>query len=238
MKSVCMATYNGSEFIKRQLDSIVQQLDTTDEVIIVDDNSTDGTTKIILDNYSSNQVKLIKNNKNIGSIGSFEKAMSKASGEFIFLADQDDIWFDNKVEVMMDLFKTGADLIVHDAIVVNGNLEEIDESWNHYNHNHVTSSIIKNTIKNGYTGCMMAFRNTILREVLPFPKKIEMHDQWIAQVSMKNNKSIVCLEQPLMYYVRHGGNVTGMKKRKKLEQLTGRLNTLMAIMKYKKNDDL
>ena len=114
MKSVCMATYNGSEFIKRQLDSIVQQLDTTDEVIIVDDNSTDGTTKIILDNYSSNQVKLIKNNKNIGSIGSFEKAMSKASGEFIFLADQDDIWFDNKVEVMMDLFKTGADLIVHD----------------------------------------------------------------------------------------------------------------------------
>nr|WP_240394344.1 glycosyltransferase [Carnobacterium maltaromaticum] len=84
MKSVCMATYNGSEFIKRQLDSIIKQLDVVDEVIIVDDNSSDDTIKIILDNYSSNQVRIIKNNRNIGSIKSFEKALSEAKGSTFF----------------------------------------------------------------------------------------------------------------------------------------------------------
>nr|WP_240394343.1 hypothetical protein [Carnobacterium maltaromaticum] len=134
---------------------------------------------------------------------------------------------------MMGLFKKGADLIVHDAVVVNGNLEEIDTSWNHYNQNRMTTSIIMNIVKNGYTGCMMAFRKTILKDVLPFPKKIEMHDQWIAQVAIKNKRSIVYLEQPLMYYVRHGGNVTGMNKRTKMEQLVGRFHITFAIMNYK-----
>lgn len=234
MKSVCMATYNGAEFIKRQLDSIVKQLDKEDEVIIIDDGSTDATIQIIKENYSANQVNVVKNTTNLGSIKSFEKAIAAAKGEYIFLADQDDIWFDNKVSVMMKAFQQGADLVVHDAVVVDGELNEMDSSWNHYNHNTLTTSILKNTLKNAYTGCMMAIKKERINAILPFPDKIEMHDQWIAHVAMKNDYQICILTEPLMYYVRHGGNVTGMKKRSFTEQLTGRIKTLTAIAKYKK----
>ena len=79
----------------------------------------------------------------------------------------------------------------------------------------------------------MAFKKELIPLILPFPDSIEMHDQWIALVCMKKKKKIVFIDQPLMKYVRHGGNVTGMKKRSLSTQLKGRLRTISALMSYK-----
>ncbi|GED49375.1 alpha-L-Rha alpha-1,3-L-rhamnosyltransferase [Carnobacterium maltaromaticum] len=234
MISVCMATYNGSSFIKRQLDSIVTQLHEGDEIIIVDDCSSDGTVEIITNDFKEINIRLFVNEFNLGSVASFEKAIKYANGEYIFLADQDDIWLENKVEIMKNSFTHETMLVVHDAYVVDGELNILNNSWNNYNKNTITNNIILNFMKNGFTGCMMAFKRELVTKVLPFPKNIEMHDQWIAQVCMLNKFKIVKINLPLMYYVRHGGNVTGMKKRSLFVQIRGRFKTLKNILRYRK----
>ncbi|MCL6572529.1 MAG: glycosyltransferase family 2 protein [Bacillus sp. (in: Bacteria)] len=232
--SVCMATYNGEQFVVRQLDTVLQQLGPDDEIIVIDDCSKDNTVQIINETYG-NRVQVQVNEKNLGAIKSFEKAISTAQGDILFLCDQDDLWEEDKVAVMMKaVVNQNADLVIHDALVVDGNLEIINPSWNDYNHNNINQGIFGNILKNAYTGAFMAFKKELIPAILPFPEKIEMHDQWIALVCMMKKKKIVFIEQPLMKYVRHGGNVTGMKKRTLSTQIKGRLRTISAIIRLKR----
>ncbi|WP_413307066.1 glycosyltransferase family 2 protein [Bacillus sp. 1P10SD] len=232
--SVCMATYNGAQFVVRQLDTVLKQLGPEDEIIIVDDRSKDDTVQLLKEMYGQ-RVSVHVNEKNMGAIKSFEKAISFATGDILFLCDQDDLWEDNKVEMVLKAFREEkADLVVHDATVVNVDLEVINPSWNDYNHNNINQGIFGNILKNAYTGAFMAFKKEIVHAIIPFPKQIEMHDQWIALVCMMRTKKIVFINYPLMKYVRHGGNVTGMKKRSLTAQLKGRLRTISAIITYKK----
>jgi glycosyltransferase involved in cell wall biosynthesis len=234
MLSVCMSTYNGAQFVVRQLDTVLKQLSPDDEVIVVDDRSKDNTVQIIRDTYGS-RVEVNVNEKNLGAIKSFERAISLAKGDILFLCDQDDLWEDDKVAMVRKAFvEQKADLAIHDALVVDGNLEIINPSWNDFNHNNISQGIFGNILKNAYTGAFMAFKKELVSEILPFPAKIEMHDQWIALVCMMKKKKIVFIEQPLMKYVRHGGNVTGMKKRSLSTQLKGRFQTISAIVGYKR----
>jgi glycosyltransferase involved in cell wall biosynthesis len=232
--SVCLATYNGAEFIIRQLDSVMKQLGENDQVVVVDDGSKDRTVELIKEKYDA-QVEVHVNDQNLGAIKSFEKAISLAKGDILFLCDQDDIWEDRKVEKVLHAFKEqNADLVVHDAHVVDGNLRMINSSWNEYNGNNIGQGIFGNIVKNAFTGAMMAFKKELIAKILPFPNSIEMHDQWIVIVCFLEKKNIVYIDEPLMKYVRHGNNVTGMKKRKLSQQLTGRLGTILATVQYKK----
>ncbi len=236
MISVCMATYNGEKFIERQLNSILPQLDESDEVIIVDDSSKDNTINLIEEmKKKDKRIKLIQNNPNLGVLKSFNKAMNLAQGDFIFLCDQDDYWYEDKVEKVMSVFNEDPSvyLVSHDAQVKDNELNLIDDSWDHYNSNKKTNSIIKTIIKNSYTGCMMAFRKELRDDTAEFPKRIQMHDQWLALVAMKNNYKIVNLEDKLMAYIRHGGNVTG-DRRPVITMIQGRMNMANCILNYNK----
>ncbi|MDT2011802.1 glycosyltransferase family 2 protein [Carnobacterium divergens] len=236
MISVCMATYNGEKFIERQLSSILPQLSESDEVIIVDDSSKDNTIKLVEEmQKKDNRIKLIPNNPNLGVLKSFNKAMNLAQGDILFLCDQDDYWYENKVATVMKIFNEDPTvyLVSHDAEVKDNNLNLIDDSWDHYNTNKKTNSIVKTIIKNGYTGCMMAFRKELRDDTVDFPKKIQMHDQWLALVAMKNNYKIVNLENKLMAYIRHGDNVTGAR-RPVGEMIQGRINMATCILNYNK----
>lgn len=232
MISVCIATYNGSAFIVRQLDSVLSQLKENDQVIVVDDCSKDNTVQIIRETYGE-RVEVYVNESNAGVIKSFEKAISKATGDILFLCDQDDEWLENKVKTVLSVFEqTDARLVVHDAQVTDNDGNIIHSSWNTYNKNR-EQGIIGNVVKNAFTGCCMAFKKELVSSFLPFPAKIEMHDQWIALVCMMNQKQIGYVKEPLMKYVRHGGNVTGMKTRSTKERIKGRLGTVREILRYK-----
>lgn len=234
MISVCIATYNGENFIIRQLESVINQLNSSDQIIVVDDNSTDRTVDLIKETYG-NRIEILINQENIGAIKSFEKAISFAKGDILFLCDQDDIWEVDKVSTVMRAFeKQAADLVIHDAVVVNGNLEVLHSSWNDYNNNNINQGIFGNILKNAFTGAFMALKKEIVPLILPFPASIEMHDQWIALVCMMKKRKIVFIDKPLMKYVRHGGNVTGMKKRSFSKQLKGRIKMIKAITNYKR----
>lgn len=122
--SVIIATYNGEKFIKSQLESILKQTITPDEVLIFDDNSGDSTSQIISEFISSNSLtnwKLKINRTNLGYENNFYSLLNDAKGDYIFLCDQDDIWKNDKLERILQLFheKKDALLICSDNDFVN-----------------------------------------------------------------------------------------------------------------------
>lgn len=128
MISVAMSTYNGEKYIYQQLESIFNQTRQPDEVIICDDCSIDNTVAIInqyiKDNKLGYKCKLYINESNLGYINNFKKSMSLTTGNYIFLADQDDIYYENKYEVMCNYLNN------KNVLVVNANYEMIDENSN------------------------------------------------------------------------------------------------------------
>ena len=84
--SVALCTYNGEQFLKEQLDSILKQTQKVDEIVICDDGSTDATINI-LENYSANYPNIFhiyRNKVNLRSVKNFEKAITLCTGDLIF----------------------------------------------------------------------------------------------------------------------------------------------------------
>ena len=180
MISVCVATYNGEKFIREQIESILCQLSSDDEIIVSDDGSTDGTI-VIINCIGDKRIRIIEGPRKHSPTFNFENALKEAKGDYIFLADQDDVWKTNKVEVCMKWLQK-YECVVSDAEVTDSNLNPLYPSL--YAIMQVRQGHIYNTVwKNGYTGCCMAFRRNILEASLPFPKDIPMHDIWIGNVA-------------------------------------------------------
>lgn len=102
--SICMGIYNGENFIEEQLHSLLNQTHPADEVILCDDGSEDNTVSVIQRFIAKNQLEdswyLYCNEQNKGYPGNFYYAMSLCTGDIVFLADQDDVWVETKVEKM------------------------------------------------------------------------------------------------------------------------------------------
>lgn len=203
MISVCIATYNGEKYIRQQLDSILLQTKTVDEIIISDDSSTDRTVDIIK-SYNDSRINLIENQSFNSPIFNLENAIKHSKGYYVFLADQDDIWNINKVEVMLKHLQN-YHLVISDCNIINDKNETIHPSaFKIYNSR---KGLIKNIIKNSYIGCCIAFKKELLDYILPFPKRISMHDLWIGLIAELFFSVYFCDEQ-LMLYRRHSKNNT------------------------------
>ena len=132
--------------------------------------------------------------------------MNHAEGDIIFLCDQDDVWCDGKVRKTLDVIRGGADLVLHDAKVTDGDLNVISESF--FSVHNSKQGFWTNFIRNSYMGCCMAFTKETAKAALPFPDNIPMHDQWIGLVAEKRGK-VVFLDEALILHRQHGNNVTG-----------------------------
>jgi glycosyltransferase involved in cell wall biosynthesis len=203
MISVCIATYNGEMFIHEQISSIMPQLSESDEIIISDDSSTDHTIDIIK-SFNDKRIKVFDKQIFKNPTFNFEFALKQASGHIIFLSDQDDVWYHNKVDLMLNSLLT-YDLVVCDCHIGNGNLKIIKDS--HFKWRESRTGIFKNLYKNSYLGCCMAFNRKILNKALPFPKYIPMFDTWIGLIGEVFFKTYF-LDKKLMIYRRHDNNVT------------------------------
>lgn len=207
--SVAMATYNGEKYIKEQINSILINLEQNDELIISDDGSKDNTRNIVQNiQMNDSRVKLFDGPKK-GVKQNFANAIEKCNGEYIFLADQDDVWIDDKVKKVLKVFEEkGVTLVIHNCEIVNEKLEKTDKTFFEFRNS--GKGIIKNIWKNTYIGCCMAFKSEIKDKILPIPNDIEMHDQWIGIINEKYGKSYF-LDECLIKYRRHGNNVSQMK---------------------------
>ena len=199
MISVCIATYNGERFIREQIDSILRQMSSDDEIIVSDDGSTDNTISII-NSIDDKRIRVIEGPRKQSPTSNFECALKASKGDFIFMSDQDDVWKPNKVNICMEWLQR-YDCVVSDAEVTDSSLNPLYPSL--YAIMQVRQGRIYNTIwKNGYTGCCMAFRRNVLEASLPFPKDIPMHDIWIGNVAAYKY-NVKFIPDTLIYFRRH-----------------------------------
>lgn len=208
MISVCMATYNGGKFIREQLESILSQLPTDAEVIVADDGSTDDTLAIV-NSFDDGRIRVLPAEKHLGVIYNYERALQASKGEFIFLADQDDIWLPGKAEKVLAALKD-ADLVIHDAWMLRPS-EPSGSSWVRTGKlsdiRPYRSGVAANWWKNRYTGNCIAFRRLVLGKAFPFPKNLPMHDQWLGLVVEKFFR-VSYVAETLIEYRQHSDNAT------------------------------
>lgn len=226
MISVCLVTYNGEKYVVEQIKSILSQLSINDELIVSDDGSNDKTLEKIkaLDDL---RIKVIKNKEAKGVIGNVENALNHAKGQFIFLADQDDVWLPNKVEICM-LGLKNKDLVVSDCYVTDEKLNIISDSF--FELNNSKTNKYHAFMRNPYLGCCMAFNRTILDTVLPFPNGIPMHDIWLGNVAAFKYK-LQFIPDKLIYYRRHGNNASSTSEPSKTT-LAEKIRFRWVVFKY------
>ncbi len=203
--SIAMATYNGEKYLQEQLDSIYNQTYKNIEVIVTDDCSTDGTVEILERYAASHGLKYYVNEWNLGFVKNFERALSHCHGEYIALADQDDIWLSEKLETLMD--KIGSNMMIHsDCAVIDGEGKIISPAWKRENGYmiHTNNLLFKNVV----TGCTVLLHKTLLRKALPFPEGLTYHDWWLALCAAEGNK-LVYTRDCLTYYREHAAQNTG-----------------------------
>jgi len=228
--SIAMATYNGELYLKEQLDSILDQTYNNLEIIICDDLSNDKTIEIIKEYQKlDSRIQLYINETNLGFKNNFEKAISLCKGDFIALADQDDIWEENKIEVLTDCIGQ-YDLIHSAASLIDENSNIISPLW--IKQDDFKYTFTKLVFRNTITGCTLLFKKELLKEFSPIPSGEKYHDWWLALLASKNN-GITYYDKPLTKYRQHSNQDTGSK----IEDLFSKLKRIVTELINKKDSN-
>lgn len=224
--SIALCTYNGERFLWEQLESLAGQTRLPDELIVVDDGSTDGTLSL-LEKFAQTApftVLISVNDSTLGVTKNFEKALTQCKGDFLFLCDQDDIWEPEKITQMTSFLEQNpsVNVVFSDALLVNEKGTSLQkqlwdvirlypsqlERWSK------GESISLMLIGNRVAGCTMALRRSFLQKILPFPTDISdfLHDTWIAFVASVTDQ-IQFISTPLVNYRQHAAQQIGTRSK-------------------------
>lgn len=223
--STVMATYNGAQYIKLQLESILTQSRKVDEVIIIDDCSNDDTVKIIRDFICDKKLEmswhLFENAENLGYKENFKKTFQKSTGDLIILCDQDDVWEVSKVENIENVYVNTGALAINTAfrfIDQNGTL--INERENNNNNNLLKKNYLPNEVAqipfttiletNISPGCTMAISKELKDIFLEITEGLLPHD-WELNIIAALHGGLYFYNKKLTKYRIHGNNVIGLE---------------------------
>lgn len=228
--SVAMASYNGEKYIEKQIESICNQTIMPDEIIVSDDGSRDNTLSLVknlAEKYRKYhiEIRVLMDNPRHGYCGNFEWAITHTTGDYIFISDQDDLWYPNKIETVLNIFElhSNAECVFHEAQLIDGNDQMISGIFNYWTHANLNDidcrdgylidrdkfllDCITLTISPGMADCIT---KEALKTILPFPKCDDFHDRWIEFCAVLNNKCWYT-SQVLEGYRLHGDNTVGNK---------------------------
>ena len=204
--SIALCTYNGSAFLREQLDSILKQHYTHWELVVVDDCSTD-TTRHILEGYAGRdaRISLHYNEQNLGYNKNFEKALSLCGSELIAICDQDDIWHPEKLEKQVRLLGDNT-LVYHDSEFVDAEGKSmnrrISDKLNFYRGDEPEVFLFLNCV----SGHSILLKKNVLQKSVPFPDNFH-YDQWLA-FNAACLGTIDFIPEPLVKYRQHPSNNT------------------------------
>lgn len=211
--SVCLASYNGERFIAGQIASILEQLPADGELIVSDDASTDGTVAVV-ESFDDSRIRLFAHTRNLNHVRNFERAIEAATGNIIFLSDQDDEWVPNKIETVLATFADHPDaaMVVHALLHVDAEgtvLPRQSPLWDPSDAGRRPGAafLIRQIVKGQVFGCATAFRPSLLNILLPFPALTYAHDHWLA-VAAPVSGPVILLNEQLVRYRHHDSNVT------------------------------
>lgn len=206
--SIALCTYNGEIFLHEQIESILNQdYANISEIICVDDNSTDGTWKILQEyagKYSN--FKLFRNSSNQGFIRNFEKALTLTSKKFIAIADQDDIWYPNKISKLVRVI--GENFMAYsDNEYIGSDRITLGKKFSDFRRLSTCTSCLNFVLYNGISGHTMLINRDLLKYALPFPDEIPF-DYWLAFHAVQYGV-IPYVNEPLVNYRQHDNNALG-----------------------------
>jgi glycosyltransferase involved in cell wall biosynthesis len=203
--SIAMATYNGAEYLAEQLGSLAAQERLPDELVVCDDGSSDATLRVLGDFAATAPfpVRVEVNSPRLGVNANFEKAARLCSGDIVFLCDQDDVWYPDKLEQVERLFAHFPEtmVVLNDAALVSETLEDSGLTQ------------LGSVRRSGYGdsafnfGCCSAHRKAWQDIVFPIPAEADYHDKWINGLAHSMGAAFVT-DRTLQAYRRHGDNVT------------------------------
>lgn len=222
--SVALCTYNGEKYLQEQLDSILSQTIPVDEIVICDDCSTDGTLKI-LEDYKilfPHLFRVFSNEKNLGYVNNFEKALLLCNNDVIFLSDQDDIWKINKVEKTLQFLVENPTIsvVAHDLEMM-GNFKGDESFWDlkkfpKMMRDEDADNLLSYILIDGnvFPGMSIAIHSTTLQNYLPLQKidSIIIHDYEIIIKALRDKK-FGLIKEKLSRYRQHEEQSIGFREK-------------------------
>jgi len=240
--SVCLAAYNGEEYISSQVCSIIDQLGVEDELIVSDDGSSDRTVELVKaiddprikvclfgrDKTGMTPARLVTTN--------FENALIRASGDLIFLSDQDDVWLPDKVETMVKHLQNSA-YVASDCYVIDADGNVLSDTRFTSTARIQTNRYLALFRPTPYQGSCVAFRREILEKALPIMPYIQSHDRWIGMIA-SFYYDVKFIPDKLILYRRHRGNVstssTGVSPHHLVQRIMWRVGYILGLFSVRR----
>ncbi|WEN16917.1 glycosyltransferase family 2 protein [Rhodanobacter sp. AS-Z3] len=224
--SIVICTYNGAAYLQAQLDSLLGQTLLPDEIVVGDDGSTDATMEMLATfkayaEQAGVTIQLRQNSQNLGYVENFSVGLRQASGELLFLCDQDDVWYPDKLARMVAAFeaKPGLLLLHSDARLVDAQgaslnfsmFEALSLTAREKQAIHVGAAFDVVLRRCFVTGATAAIRCELVDLALPVAPEW-IHDEWLAAVASAVGQ-VDCIDDVLIDYRQHGANQVGARKR-------------------------
>ena len=212
--SVIMSVFNGSLYLNEQLDSIINQTLIPNEIIVINDCSNDqGKTEEIIDSYAKKYayIKKINNKTNLGWRASFMKGCTMAQGEYIFFADQDDVWVKDKIEKMISsMEELGANCMISHCCNTNSTMKPISEFHENRGIKADYYPFSKKFMEPIGVGAAMVLRRSFVIEYLDLWQKDMGHDRFF-QIIARLFYKIYYYDETLVFHRMHDTNATGRR---------------------------
>lgn len=236
--SVAICTYNGEKFIEQQLNSILNQSIKVDEIIVCDDQSSDNTISILKKlQEEHNCIVIVENDTNLRSNKNFEKAIALSTGDYIFLADQDDLWKPEKVDKTISIFNenpSAEGVFSNAALIDENNIVFTDKTiWDSvfFYEKELSKPIDFFDIitKNGnvVTGATLCIKKEVKSLVLPISEE-NFHDEWIASL-LALRKTLFYSTESLISYRIHSLQQVGMKRLNVIEKIARKKRIVLGL---------
>lgn len=234
--SVVMCTYNGERFLREQMDSILAQTYPIHEIIISDDCSTDGTIDILREYAAKHTfIKIHQNARNIGFNSNFYHAFNRATGEYIAISDQDDIWFPQKIEEQVKQISTENHNLCFSESITTDTYQETQVE-NYKTRPFTAESLFFQSTIPGHN---MLVRKVFLESIGSCHNMTFFYDWWIS-INAALEDSIVRCTSPLVWHRVHTHSVTSttgriISKARKHSPIAPYIYGLGHFLKIRKN---
>ena len=201
--SIALATYNGARYLPEQLQSYLDQERLPDELVVSDDGSGDETCNLV-DSFAKTapfDVRIVRQDEQLGYVANFDCALSMATGDLVFLSDQDDLWLPGKISEVSAIMERNPELllVLNDAEITSSELSstQLTKLGQLRSSGSPDSAFVM--------GCCCAIRRELLEFCLPIPGDARGHDNWLVDFSNGLGATRI-LEKVLQLYRRHESN--------------------------------
>jgi len=220
---ILMSTYNGDKYLENQILSLQQQTHKNWRLFIRDDGSTDSTQEIIA-HCCQNDERIERIEDDMGNLGvakSFFQLLQYSTAEYVIFCDQDDIWLEKKLELLLKAAIEHLDMDLPSMVYCDGYAYSSEKGIilsNSISHLHADNLQEFLFFNSGYQGCSILFNQKLATMAKQYDKAFYMHDDIVSLIGHTFGQ-VYFLPVPLMLYRQHEHNATGRTQLKKWDTL-------------------